>query len=305
MRTREQEIIRTTAVGSVVNVLLTGIKFLAGVVGHSSAMIADAVHSLSDLISDAIVLVFVKISGKPEDGDHAYGHGKYETLATVIIGLILLGVGVGLLVDGVGKTIDYFNGAELEMPNWWALGAALFSLVSKEGLFQYTIKIARKTDSSVLEANAWHHRSDAYTSVATLAGIGGAMLLGANWRILDPLAAAFVSVFIIIEALKLIKPALDELLEKSLPQNKIEEIEQIIRSNRDISSFHRLRTRKVGSTVAISAHIKMPGDISLDQAHDIASKLENDLKSRFGRDTIISIHMEPERGNNKCIKNKS
>lgn len=293
MPSRQHQIMRTTAIGSVVNVALTALKFIAGIVGHSSAMIADAVHSLSDLVSDAIVLVFVKISGKPEDSDHAYGHGKYETLATVIIGLLLLGVGLGLLADGVMQSIAYMRHSKLPTPNWWALGAAILSLVSKETLFRYTINVARRIDSPVLEANAWHHRSDAYTSVATLIGIGGAMLLGPKWSILDPLAAALVSIFIINEAVRLIKPALDELLEKALPQTQINEIETIVAHSKGIVDHHRLRTRKVGSTVAISMHIKMPGEIPLDQAHAIATELETKLKARFGPQTIVILHMEP------------
>lgn len=296
MQERERVILRTTAVGSAVNVALTVVKLAAGVLGRSSAMIADAVHSLSDLVSDAVVLLFVRIAGKPEDFDHAYGHGKYETLATVIIGLILLGVGVGLAAGGVWEVWSFCHGSKLASPNWWALGAAVLSLVVKELLFRYTMRNARRVGSPVLEANAWHHRSDAYTSVATLAGIGGAMLLGPSWRVLDPLAAAFVSVFIIAEALRLIKPAVDELLEKSLPPTEVEAIGRIIASTPGIMGYHRLRTRRVGANVALSVHIKMDGSITLHRAHAIASDLEGRLRAEYGPASIVIIHMEPGRG---------
>lgn len=186
---REKEIYRVTLAGSVVNLLLLAFKFVAGFVGHSSAMIADAVHSLSDFITDVIVIVFVRIAGKPVDEDHEYGHGKYETLASVIVGIMLAVVGVGLAVNGVEKTIAFFKGEPLESPGMIALVAALLSILAKEVLYQYTVIRGRKLNSPALVANAWHHRSDAMTSIATLIGIGGAMLLGQRWNVLDPLAA--------------------------------------------------------------------------------------------------------------------
>lgn len=293
MENREKQIYRTTLIGSVVNIILSVMKFIAGIVGHSSAMIADAVHSLSDLISDAIVLFFVKIANKPQDADHPYGHGKYETLATVIIGVILGAVGIGILIDGITKTIGFFHGDTLTVPNWWALGAALLSIVSKEWLFRFTIRVGRKVDSNVLIANAWHHRSDAYTSVATVIGIGGAMLLGPRWAILDPLAAAAVSIFIIIEAWQITHPALDELLEKSLSDDELREISRIIMSVDGVKDFHHLRTRKVGAQTAISMHIKLPGQLSLTDAHAIATEVEDRLRLRYGPRSIITVHMEP------------
>lgn len=293
MEQRERQIYRATLLGSVVNVALTVIKFAAGVFGHSSALIADAVHSLSDLVSDAIVLVFVKIAGKPEDADHAYGHGKYETLATVIIGLMLAGVGVGIFVDGARDVIACFKGIEGSLPDGWALAAAVLSIVSKEWLYRFTAAVGRRIDSGVLIANAWHHRSDAYTSVATLVGISGAMFLGPSWRVLDPLAAVIVSVFIIAEAWRLVKPALDELLEKSLSENEIATIDKIIMGESGVLSYHHLRTRRVGTHVAISVHVQMPADISLWEAHERATRVETALRRHYGADTFVHVHMEP------------
>lgn len=290
---REKEIYRVTLAGSVVNLLLLAFKFVAGFVGHSSAMIADAVHSLSDFITDVIVIVFVRIAGKPVDEDHEYGHGKYETLASVIVGIMLAVVGVGLAVNGVEKTIAFFKGEPLESPGMIALVAALLSIFAKEVLYQYTVIRGRKLNSPALVANAWHHRSDAMTSIATLIGIGGAMLLGQRWNVLDPLAAVVVSVFILKAAFSLMKPGVDELLEKSLPDKDKNEIAAIMTATPGVVAFHRLRTRRIGSKVAIDAHVKMDGSLSLRQAHDIASEIERSLKQRFGPDTYIGIHMEP------------
>lgn len=290
---REKEIYRVTLAGSVVNLLLLAFKFVAGFVGHSSAMIADAVHSLSDFITDVIVIVFVRIAGKPVDEDHEYGHGKYETLASVIVGIMLAVVGVGLAVNGVEKTIAFFKGEALESPGVIALVAALLSIFAKEVLYQYTVIRGRKLNSPALVANAWHHRSDAMTSIATLIGIGGAMLLGQRWNVLDPLAAVVVSVFILKAAFSLMKPGVDELLEKSLPDKDKNEIAAIMTATPGVVAFHRLRTRRIGSKVAIDAHVKMDGSLSLRQAHDIASEIERSLKQRFGPDTYIGIHMEP------------
>lgn len=282
-----------TLAGSVVNLLLLAFKFVAGFVGHSSTMIADAVHSLSDFITDVIVIVFVRIAGKPVDEDHEYGHGKYETLASVIVGIMLAVVGVGLAVNGVDKTIAFFKGEPLESPGMIALVAALLSIFAKEVLYQYTVIRGRKLNSPALVANAWHHRSDAMTSIATLIGIGGAMLLGQRWNVLDPLAAVVVSVFILKAAFSLMKPGVDELLEKSLPDKDKNEIAAIMTATPGVVAFHRLRTRRIGSKVAIDAHVKMGGSLSLRQAHDIASEIERSLKQRFGPDTYIGIHMEP------------
>lgn len=290
---REKKIYRITFIGSIVNFMLLAFKFVAGVLGHSSAMIADAVHSLSDFITDVIVIVFVKIAGKPVDDDHAYGHGKYETLASVIVGIILGIVGVGLAWNGIEKTIGFFKGEPIESPTYLALAAAVISIVAKESLYRYTVSAGKDLNSPALVANAWHHRSDALTSVATLIGIGGALLLGPHWSVLDPLAAVVVSGFIVKAAFSLMKPGIDELLEKSLPEDQIAEIASIIGSVPGVIAFHRLRTRRIGANIAIDTHVKMDGGISLRNAHEIASEIERLLKNKYGAATYIGIHMEP------------
>lgn len=206
---REKSIFRITWIGSIVNFLLLIFKFVAGFLGHSSALVADAVHSLSDFVTDIIVIVFVKISGKPEDEDHKYGHGKYETLATALIGLALFAVGVGLLAGGVTKVVEVIKGAILPAPSIVALIAAAVSIVSKEILYRYTVRVGKNLNSQAVIANAWHHRSDAFSSVGTLVGIGGAIFLGEKWRVLDPIAAIVVSAFILKVAIDLIKPCVE------------------------------------------------------------------------------------------------
>lgn len=290
---RVKGIYRVTIVGSVVNLLLVVFKFVAGLLGRSSAMIADAVHSLSDFVTDIVVIVFVNISGKPEDEDHRYGHGKYETLATVIIALALFAVGVGILVDGVKDVAAVVNGAVLPAPSMIALIAAALSIVAKELLYRYTAHVGRKLDSQAVVANGWHHRSDAFSSIGVLVGIGGAMLLGEKWRVLDPLAAIVVSAFIIKVAVDLIKPCLDELLERSLPAEVEQEIEQIILSEEGVTSPHHLRTRRIGNRYAIEVHIRMDGNLTLAEAHRITTAVEQKLKSRYGSATHVGIHTEP------------
>mgnify|MGYP003396978470 CR=1 FL=1 len=290
---RVKGIYRVTIVGSVVNLLLVVFKFVAGLLGRSSAMIADAVHSLSDFVTDIVVIVFVNISGKPEDEDHRYGHGKYETLATVIIALALFAVGVGILVDGAKDVAAVVNGAVLPAPSMIALIAAALSIVAKELLYRYTAHVGRKLDSQAVVANGWHHRSDAFSSIGVLVGIGGAMLLGEKWRVLDPLAAIVVSAFIIKVAVDLIKPCLDELLERSLPAEVEQEIEQIILSEEGVTSPHHLRTRRIGNRYAIEVHIRMDGNLTLSEAHRITTAVEQKLKSRYGSATHVGIHTEP------------
>ena len=290
---RERQIFRTTLVGSVANLLLLVFKFVAGIVGHSAAMVADAVHSLSDFITDIVVIVFVSIAGKPEDKDHDYGHGKYETLATAVIGIVLFFVGVSILISGVQTIVDALNGVPLQAPSALALIAAVVSVVVKEILYHYTVRAGKRLHSPSVVANAWHHRSDALSSIGTTLGIGGAIVLGERWRILDPIAAVVVSLFIIKVAIELLKPCIDELLERSLPDKMESRILEIILATPQVSSPHHLRTRRIGSYIAIEVHIRMDGSLTLSEAHSVASDIEKRLKAEFGDSTHIGIHMEP------------
>lgn len=290
---REKEIYKVTIVGGIVNLLLLAFKFFAGIVGHSAAMLADAVHSLSDFVTDVIVIVFVRISNKPKDKDHDYGHGKYETMATAIIGILLLCVGFGIFWNGASSVYDFFHGKQLGEPRMLALVAAIISIVLKEILYQYTVIKGRKLNSSAVVANAWHHRSDALSSIGTAIGIGGAILLGDKWRVLDPLAAVVVSLFIMKVAIQLLIPCIDELLEKSLPDEVERKIEQVALSFPGVSQPHNLRTRQIGNQYAIELHVRMDGNIPLNEAHRTATEIEKKLKEMFGESTHVGIHVEP------------
>lgn len=290
---REKEIYKVTLCGGAVNLLLLVFKFVAGVTAHSSAMIADAVHSLSDFVTDIVVIAFVRISGKPQDEDHEYGHGKYETFATALIGAALLIVGIGIFADSASGIVGFMRGERLEAPGMLAFVAALVSVLSKEAVYRYTVIQGRRLNSKAVIANAWHHRSDALSSVGTMAGIGGAIFLGDTWRVLDPLAALVVSLFVIRVAWQLVKPSIDELLEKSLPKEMEDSITAVILSFKGVRSPHHLRTRYIGNTIAIEVHIRLDGSMTLNEAHDITKRIEAALKEKFGERTHIGIHMEP------------
>ena len=290
---REKEIYKVTLVGSAGNVALLTFKFIAGVMGHSSAMIADAVHSLSDFITDVIVLAFVHVSAKPQDKDHDYGHGKYETFATFIIGLALIAAATGIIVSGVAKLVDWAGGKQLAAPGWLALAAAIISILVKEILYRYTVIRGKKLDSQALVANAWHHRSDALSSIGTTVGIGGAILLGKRWTVLDPLASVLVGAMLVKVSIELLKSSIGELTESSLSGEIEKEIEEIIRSFPDVSEPHNQRTRRIGNRFAIEAHVRMDGNVSLTAAHDRATAIEQRIRQRFGNQTHVTIHMEP------------
>ena len=290
---REKEIYKVTLVGSAGNVLLVIVKFIAGILGHSSAMVADAVHSLSDFLTDVVVLVFVGVSARPQDTSHDYGHGKFETLATLFISLALAGAAIGIIVSGALKFASWLEGEDLPAPGQLALWVALLSIAVKELMFQYTARKGRKLESSALTANAWHHRSDALSSIGTAVGIGGAVLLGGRWTVLDPLASIVVGAMLLGVAWKILRPSMGELTDESLPESVEKEILDILGSGSGVSEPHNLRTRRIGSRVAIEAHIRLDGALSLQEAHDRTTALENRLKDRFGPGTIVTLHMEP------------
>ena len=294
---RQKETYRVTIAGSIINILLLAFKFAAGILGHSAAMIADAIHSLTDFVTDAIVLIFVRLGSKPTDRDHDYGHGKYETLASAIIGVSLLVVGMMICYSGVTKTYHAMCGEPLQQPGFIALVAAVASVVLKEWAYRFTVRVGRRCHSEAVVANAWHHRSDALSSVGTTVGIGGAIILGEKWAVLDPLTAIVVSFFIMKAAWSVLSKAVDELTDGSLPKETEDEIESIVSEDKEVSVVHNLCTRRIGNRIAIEMHVRMPGETSLYEAHHHATEIEHRLKQRFGADTHISIHLEPVKVN--------
>ena len=290
---RKSEIYKVTLIGSIINVVLLIFKFAAGILGHSAAMIADAVHSLSDFVTDIIVLVFVHISNKPKDKSHDYGHGKYETLALTIIGLALLSVAIGIVYSGVMHIVAWINGETLHSPGMLALWAALLSIVLKEGIYRYSMMKARQLQSQAVEANAWHHRSDALSSIGTAVGIGGAIFLGQRWAVLDPIASIIVGLFIIKVAVELLRNGIGDLMEQSLPDGIEQEILEAVAALPDVVEPHDLRTRRIGNHYAIELRILMDGNITLNEAHDKASEVEQLLRDRYGEKTHVAVHVEP------------
>ncbi len=290
---REKKAARVTWVGFFTNLILSAAKVAAGIVGRSSAMIADGIHSLSDFVTDFIVIIFIKISAKNEDSDHPYGHGKFETFATMLISFALFIVAIGIFYSGSVKIYEVLNGRTIERPTYLALIMAAVSIVVKEGLYWYTIIIGRKIESPAVIANGWHHRSDAFSSIGTLIGISGAMFLGERWRILDPITSVIVGIFIIDVAYKLARPSIQELLEVSLPKEIEAAIKEQVKETPGVKAFHHLRTRKNGNSFIIDMHIKVDARSSIVEAHDIATHVENNLKAAFGKHTQVNVHIEP------------
>lgn len=290
---REKRITRVTLWGSVVNLVLTVFKILAGVLGHSAAMIADGVHSLSDLLSDIVVLVFIRISSKDRDREHEFGHGKFETLATVVVSLMLVAVAAKLISGGVSSIRAAISGTVLPKPGWIALAAAAVSIAAKEILYQVTVRVGREVDSPVTVANAWHHRSDAFSSIGSLLAIGAAIVLGQKWTVLDPIASCVIGVMIVVVAVKMAVPSLQELLDASLPEDMEKDIVALIEGVDGVRNAHGLKTRRNGTSVIIEAHIVVDPDITVLQAHNISTAVEHVLRARYGSRTQISLHVEP------------
>ena len=290
---RVKEIAKVTLKGSIVNLLLVCVKVAAGIAGHSAAMVSDAVHSLSDLLTDFVVLAFVRVSGRPKDASHDYGHGKFETMASLLIGIFLAAAAIGIVVSGAVKLSSWLQGEDIPAPGRMALWAALLSIAAKELLFRYTDAQGRKLDSPALRANAWHHRSDALSSIGAAIGIAGALLLGDRWTVLDPLASIVIGAMLVKVAWDLLGPSFGELTDSSLPAETEQEIIRMIRDIPGIFEPHNLRTRRIGRLIAAEVHIRLDGSQSLSEAHEKASEVERRFKERFGRESHIIVHMEP------------
>lgn len=291
--TREKEIYKVTIIGGLVNLLLLVLKFVAGFLAHSGAMIADATHSFSDFITDIVVLVFVRLGNRPKDKNHDYGHGKYETLAMTIIGVALMIVAIGIIVEGAKKIAFWAGGGTLEEPGMLAFWAAVVSILTKEAIYRYSIIKARKLDSKAVEANAWHHRSDALSSLGTAVGIGGAIFLGDRWAILDPIASVIVGGILVKVAFDILKEAVGDLMEQSLPDKIENEMLELVKGIPGVAKPHNLRTRRIGNHYAIEIHIMMDGDITLREAHDKATEVEEVLREHYGKETHVAVHVEP------------
>ncbi|MBQ9474638.1 MAG: cation transporter [Bacteroidales bacterium] len=294
MEAREKGIFRVMIVGAVVNLLLLSLKFAAGAIGRSSAMIADGVNSLSDFATDIVVLIFIGISAKPSDKGHDYGHGKFETVAVTFVALAMLAVAGCILWRGGSMILSWIRGEDIVTPSTIALWGALASIIIKELIYRYTVREGKKLDSQALVARAWDYRSDALSSIATAAGIIACLLLGGRWAVIDPIISLFVGVLIVKVAFELLRGGINELAEASLPEEVENEILSIVSSFEGVSDPHKLRTRRIGHNYAIEVHLRMDGDMSLRDSHRRASEIEHAIRERFGSGTLVLVHMEPD-----------
>lgn len=290
---RFDKAVQVTGIGLFVDLGLTVFKLFAGIVGNSAAMVADAVHSLSDFLTDIVVIFGFQIARKPMDDSHNYGHGKIETLSASLVGLMLFVVAGQILLYGLRKTLLFAEGGTLEQPTLIALYAAMLSIISKEFMYHYTIRQARKINSMALTANAWHHRSDAFSSVGTMIGIGAAIFLGGKWVVLDPLMAVLLSFIIFKVALKIFHSSINELIEASLDKETEGEIRQIIRKTEGVKAFSNLKTRRIGNNIAVDVCIKVDNALDIGEASRISIHVEHNLKKAFGPYTYVLVKAEP------------
>ena len=280
---------KVAAVGVFGNILLTAVKLVAGIVGNSGAMVSDAIHSLSDVFATVVAWIGTRISGKKADKSHPYGHERFEVVASLILGIILLVTAVSIGMAGIRKIAggDY---GELPIPGAVALGAAIVSIAAKEAMFWYTRYYAKKIDSQAFMADAWHHRSDALSSVGSLIGIGGAML---GYPVMDPLASVVICLFILKVSYDILMQALQNMLDTSCPEDYEERLRDYISSFPGVGRLDLLRTRMFGNKVFIDAEIAVDGDLPLREAHDIAEQVHDGVEKSFDNVKHIMIHVNP------------
>lgn len=283
-------------VSSSVNVLMPPIKLVAGIYGHSSALIADAINSISDVVANTVVYIFLKVSSKPRDDQHSYGHGKYETLASLFIAMMMILAGILIIAQGISTFFKFFNAGILpEEPALIALVISLLTMVVKEFTYRYTKSMAIKTRSEALMAQAYDHRYDVFAALAVVLGVLGARTIGGKGLLLEPLAAMVVAFFIIRAGIELARPSLMKLTDATIPNETIEEIKAMILEIPGIEDPHNFRTRMIGSdTMAIELDIRLEGTLSLYEAHDKTIDVEEAIRKRYGSDTHIIVHMEPK-----------
>ena len=287
MGNRYDESNKITVISILLNIGLTILKILAGILGNSTAIIADGLHSASDIITSIGILIGNKISRKPRDDEHQYGHEKAESLVSFILAAVLIGIALKIGYDGFKDLININN---ILVPNALPLVVALISIAVKEYQYQITIRVAKKINSSSLKADAWHHRSDAFSSIAAFIGIGGAML---GFKILDPIASIIVAIVVIKVGIEILKSACDELMDSSISKEDIREIKSLIDNNKKIYGIKDFKTRKYGSIAYIDMSIFIDKSKTLEEAHDIADNLEHSIISNLNYIKEINIHTEP------------
>ncbi len=287
MGNRYDESNKITVISILLNIGLTILKILAGILGNSTAIIADGLHSASDIITSIGILIGNKISRKPRDDEHQYGHEKAESLVSFILAAVLIGIALKIGYDGFKDLININN---ILVPNALPLVVALISIAVKEYQYQITIRVAKKINSSSLKADAWHHRSDALSSIAAFVGIGGAML---GFKILDPIASIIVAIVVVKVGANILKSACNELMDSSISKQDICEIESLVDKDDEIYGIKDFKSRKYGSVAYIDMSIFIDKSKTLEEAHDIADNLEHSIISNLNYIKEINIHTEP------------
>ncbi len=282
-----QEIKRITWVGVGVNVFLSGVKLFLGILGGSQAVVADAVHSISDLSTDFAVLFGVRFWSKPADKSHPYGHGRIETIITIVMGLVLLLIGVGIAYHAL---ITFSDNAG--RPSWIAFWGAFFSIVFKEALYRWTVAVGRKVKSSAVVANAWHHRTDALSSIPVAITVAVASV-SSRWAFLDNIGAFVASLFILYASWKIIHPALYELVDAGTSKRNREKIESIVLDTDGVKSFHALRSRRMGASWYIDLHIQVDPHLSVLEGHNISEQVKVRLIKEGPEIADVVVHLEP------------
>ncbi len=281
---------RITMVGAVTNFTLAIFKFVAGTVGNSTALVADAIHSLSDLATDLIVYYSLKISGQKPDEEHPYGHGRAETIGASFVGAAIILVGVGIAWEVLSEVV----GGVILVPTSLALAGAVVSIVAKEILYRYTVLVGRRLKSESIMANAWHHRSDALSSMAVLVGVAGAQM---GWPLMDPLAAVIVGIMIAHVGIKIAREAVNNLMDTGVSDAELETMRSIIKESPGVVHYHELKTRRLGKDVLVDIHIQVPPRISISEAHNIAETVRVNLKKNLEdvADALVHIDSEDDR----------
>jgi cation diffusion facilitator family transporter len=286
---REAYVRKVTWIGLILNILLSGLKFAAGYVGRSQALIADAIHSLTDTTTDVAVIAGSHYWSLPPDDGHPYGHRRLETLITVFIGVMLIAAAIGI----GWQAISTLHENQDSPPGWIALGAALISILVKEVLYRWTATAGKRIRSPALAANAWHHRSDAISSLPVLVAVGGAYIFP-SWSFLDHVGAVIVSIFILHAAMKIIWPGLSELIDTGAPEEIQKEIREIACSHRGVWQVHKIRTRYISSSIQVDMHIVVDGTITVREGHAIADEVEFHIMSDIPEVLEVVIHVDPQ-----------
>ena len=271
------------------NVILSVVKFLAGIIAHSNAMISDAVHSASDVFSTIVVMIGIKLASKEADKEHPYGHERLECVAAIVLAMVLIITGLGIGAEAL-KNIVQGNYSDLQVPGILALIAAIVSIVSKEAMYWYTRYYAKKIDSSALMADAWHHRSDAFSSIGALVGIGGARV---GFPVMDSIASLVIFVFIVKAAYDIFKDAMDKMLDHSCDEETEKQIYDCVMKNEHVRGIDLLQTRIFGNKIYVDVEIQLYASYTLEEAHNIAETVHKDIEDSFPKVKHIMVHVNP------------